>query len=52
MPESMSAEERAALRRRLEADAEDARKALQKAQAHFNRICDELAALGRAEREI
>jgi hypothetical protein len=37
-------------RRRLEADAEDARKAYQRAHAHFNSLCDELAALRREER--
>ncbi len=36
-------------RRRLEADAEDARKALRRAQAHFDGLWNELAALRREE---
>jgi predicted nucleic acid-binding Zn-ribbon protein len=31
--------------RRLEANAEDARKSLQRAQANFDSICEEMAAL-------
>lgn len=37
--------------RRLEADIEDARKALAAAKARFDSLCDEYAALKRAERE-
>jgi hypothetical protein len=36
-------------RRRLEADAEDARKALQRARARFEGLCDELVELQREE---
>lgn len=38
-------------RRRLEADAEDARKALQRAQALFESICDELVELRYEEKK-
>jgi anti-anti-sigma factor len=38
-------------RRRLEADIEDARKTLNRAQSHFNKLCDEAAALRREEME-
>lgn len=37
--------------RRLEADIEDARKALAAARLRFDRLCDEYAALKRAEHE-
>lgn len=37
-------------RRRLEADAEDARKALNAARARYDKICAELDELRRAER--
>jgi len=50
MPEPMTPEERAAVRRRLEADIEDAKKTLQNARAHFERLCGELAELAREER--
>lgn len=38
-------------RRRIKADAEDAKKALRRAQAHFEGLCNELAALRREELE-
>lgn len=38
-----------ALRRRLEADAEDARKALNAARRRYDAICDELTELRRAQ---
>lgn len=38
-------------RRRLEADIADAKKSLNRAQARFDGLCDELAALRREERE-
>ncbi|MFI8448206.1 hypothetical protein [Streptomyces erythrochromogenes] len=40
-----------ARRRRLEADAEDARKALNAARRRYETICDELAALRRAQNQ-
>lgn len=39
-----------AMRRRLEADIDDAKKTLQNARARFDRLCDELRELNRAER--
>jgi len=51
MPEPKTPEERAAVRRRLEADIADAKKTLQNARTRFERLCDELAELAREERE-
>lgn len=41
----MTREEYEEQMRRLEANAEDARKALQRAQANFDSICEEMAGL-------
>lgn len=38
-------------RRRLTADISDARTALNRAQQHFDKLCDELGALAREERQ-
>ena len=45
----LSPAEYEARRRRLEADAEDARKALSTARRRYEALCDELAELRRAQ---
>jgi predicted nucleic acid-binding Zn-ribbon protein len=45
MPDELSEAEYEKQMRRLQANAEDARKALSRAQANFDAICEEMAAL-------
>lgn len=47
----LTAAEYEARRRQLEAEAEDARKALNAARSRYDAICDELAALRRAQNQ-